>query len=373
MSVGTDGDPGAGAADIAGGDIAGRSAALLAAALAAVPRGDSEWADVVRIPAGEAQLGAARQHFPQDAEGPPHDYTQARDLYMDKYEFSNERWGRWVAGSAHVTDAERYGWSFVHELALSPATAAGVMQSVQGAEWWLPVRGAAWYAPEGLDSNVTARWDHPVVHVSHADAAAACAAAGGRLPTEDEWEYAARGGKRDRLYPWGNVLMTGSPKRHRANVWQGVPPYNNTAEDGCAWTCPAGALGPQNGWGLHHMAGNVWEWTATRWCPGAGPRTATDPARMPPSCPRPTPPPRTRTTPPSTPTPTPTPTPAGDVEWVKKGGSFLCHVTSCYRYRCAARDKNTADTSAYNVGFRCVYDDLPPGRRVAAAPAGNGN
>lgn len=359
--------------DAGSGGVKGSRAAVAAGAWQRTPSGKeaaahlppwSEWDAVVRIPAGSMQLGTATPHFAVDAEGPTYEYSLPADLWMDQYEVSIERFARWVVAAGWTSDAERFGWSFVHEGAVPAARQRDITQSVHGAEWWLPVHGAAWFAPEGPDSAVIGRWDHPVVHVSHADATAFCAAAGGRLPTDDEWEYAARGGKRERMYPWGNALMSTGGVRHRANVWQGSFPYNNTAEDGWTWAAPATALGPQNAWGLHHMAGNVWEWTATTWCPeddaaaGADPaaprRHRTDPARTPPDCGRRPASVRARQR-----------DDAGEVEWVKKGGSFLCHPSSCFRYRTAARHKNTANTSAYNLGFRCVYDSHPPGRPLA--------
>jgi formylglycine-generating enzyme len=327
--------------------------------------------------------------FAADGEAPTVKWALRADMWMDQHEVSIARWAGFVAATGFVSEAEKYGWSFVHELAVPPATLAGITQSVAGSEWWLPVTNATWRQPEGPESNVTWRWDHPVVHVSQRDAAAFCSWAGGRLPSENEWEYAARGGKAGRLFPWGNVLLPGSPAggeeegggagggRHRANIWQGKFPYNNTGDDGHLWAAPVDSFGPQNPWGLHHVSGNVWEWTSTLWCPqavqlvakGGGKEAPAGPSqeelarlvptRKAPECARLPPAQRRKME-----------EDPGEIDYVKRGGSFLCHKDSCYRYRVAARHKNTANSSAYNLGFRCVYDAPPPGRPVAGSGKG---
>ncbi|XP_035771748.1 formylglycine-generating enzyme isoform X2 [Neolamprologus brichardi] len=221
--------------------------------------------------------------------------------------------------------AEKFGDSFVFEGLLSEPVKSQVTQAVAAAPWWLPVKGASWRHPEGPDSNITDRLHHPVLHVSWKDAFAYCSWANKRLPTEAEWEYACRGGLKDRLYPWGNKL---NPKgQHFANLWQGDFPTHNSGEDGHIKTSPVMSF-PPNAFGLYDMVGNAWEWTADWWTV----HHTTDPQRN------------------------PTGPPSGK-DKVKKGGSYMCHKSYCYRYRCAARSQNTRDSSASNLGFRCVSQE----------------
>ena len=196
--------------------------------------------------------------------------------------------------------------------------------------WWRYVPGADWRHPEGPGSDIAGREDHPVVHVCWDDAVAFARWAGKRLPTEAEWEYAARGGLEGKRYVWGDEFRPEG--RWRVNNWQGQFPIGNTSEDGFPRTAPVGSF-PPNGFGLVDMAGNVWEWCADWYRPGypSGPRQ--DP-RGPDSSYDPNEP--------------------GIPKRVQRGGSFLCGDLYCTRYLPGARGKGATDSGASHVGFRCV-------------------
>lgn len=267
-----------------------------------------------------------REGFPADGEGPVRKVT-VHPFGIDRRAVSNARFAAFVAATGYVTDAERYGWSFVFGGLLPddfPET-----RGVAGATWWRQVFGADWRNPEGPQPSVEGRMDHPCVHVSWNDAVTYCAWAGTRLPTEAEWEYAARGGLEQRRYPWGDELVPDDG--YRCNIWQGTFPSHNTLEDGYLGTCPVDAF-PPNGYGLHNASGNVWEWCAD-WFDATfharGPRE--DPAGP----------------------------PFGRMKTIR-GGSYLCHDSYCNRYRVAARSSNSPDASTGNTGFRCAADVEPP-------------
>ncbi|XP_067855051.1 formylglycine-generating enzyme isoform X2 [Heptranchias perlo] len=216
---------------------------------------------MVLIPGGVFTMGTDNPGIPQDGEGPARK-AHIKQFYMDKYEVTNAEFERFVKAVGYTTEAETFGDSFVFEGLLSDKVKSSMTQAVAAAPWWLPVKAANWKHPEGPDSNITKRMDHPVVHVSWNNAVAYCTWAGKRLPTEAEWEYACRGGLENRLFPWGNRLQ---PKgQHYMNIWQGNFPYHNTAEDGHANTAPVTSF-PPNAYGLFNMVGNAWEWTSDWW------------------------------------------------------------------------------------------------------------
>lgn len=272
-----------------------------------VIHGGVEDVPMVDVPGGLALIGdESGWAYPEDGEAPVR-HTPVNGFRLDVHAVSNSRFTAFVDATGHVTSAERYGWSFVFGGALPddfPDT-----RGVVGAPWWRRVEGASWCHPEGPHSDLDGRADHPVVHVGADDAAAFAAWAGKRLPTEVEWEHAARGGSVT-TFPWGSELEPEG--RHLANVWQGDFPSRNTCEDGFFTTCPVHAF-PPNGYGLHNMIGNVWEWTADERTPGSGMR-------------------------------------------VLKGGSYLCHASYCRRYRPAARSSAAPTSSMGNAGFRCATD-----------------
>ena len=272
---------------------------------------------------GEFLMGnAGRLAYPADGEGPVR-RVRLDPFWIDECAVSNDAFARFAAATGHVTEAERFGWSFVFGGLLPddfPPTRA-----VVSAPWWRQVEGADWRQPEGPGSDLEGRMDHPVLHVSFNDAQAYCAWAGKRLPTEAEWEYAARGGLACAPFPWGDQLEPGG--EHRMNVFQGAFPGRNTCEDGYAGTCPVDAF-PANGYGLHEMTGNVWEWCADWFSPDF--HTV-----------------EKRTNPRG---------PQRGTHRSTRGGSYLCHESYCRRYRVSARNALTPDSATGNTGFRCVRD-----------------
>lgn len=283
-------------------------------------QGDTH-SDMALLPGASFLMGTNEPFLIKDGEFPARNVTLA-SFYIDLHEVSNAKFSAFVEATGYVTEAEKFGDSFVFEALISPEEKEKITQAVAQAPWWLPVKGASWRHPHGVDSSAEEAMDHPAVHVSWNDAVAYCRWRGGRLPTEAEWEYACRGGLSQRLFPWGNVAV---PKGvHRANIWQGEFPGDNTGEDGYLSTAPVSSYGP-NGYGLFNMVGNVWEWTGDWWNVHHDPRPSVNPKG-----------------------------PASGKDKVKKGGSYLCNEKYCYRHRCAARSQNTPDSSAGNLGFRCV-------------------
>lgn len=284
---------------------------------------------MVMIPGGSFRMGTDSDvGFPEDGEGP------ARDVHVDQYlidahAVTNAEFYQFVRATDYTTDAERYGWSYVFEDFVMDDDAdvrRGVARDVR---WWVAVDGANWLHPFGPGSSIEDRLDHPVVHVSYNDALAYCAWAGKRLPTEAEWEKAARGGLSGKRFPWGDELTPGG--EHRCNIWQGEFPDHNSAEDGYRFTAPVDAFEP-NEYGLYNVAGNVWEWSAD-WFSADYHTTDAYSLRN----------------------------PTGPLEGetrVTRGGSHLCHRSWCNRYRVAARSQNTPMSSTSNIGFRTVVD--PP-------------
>lgn len=274
------------------------------------------------IAGGTFLMGSEDPSFPSDGEGPVREVALGA-FAIDTCAVSNAQFAAFVAATRYTTEAERFGWSFVFAGLLPPDFPP--TQALAQAPWWRVVPGASWRRPEGLHSTIDDRADHPAVHLSWNDAMAYCVWSGLRLPTEAEWEYAARGGLVQRRYPWGDELTPGG--RHQCNIWQGRFPAENTGDDGYLGTAPVSAFAP-NGYGLHNMAGNVWEWCADLFSPTFhrdGPRV------------------------------NPAGPPAGQAR-VIRGGSYLCHASYCNRYRVAARSSNTPDSSSGHTGFRCVRD-----------------
>ena len=275
--------------------------------------------DSVLLDGGEFMMGTdSRDGYPRDGEGPVH-RVRLSPFGIDPHAVTNDRFAAFVEATGYVTDASSYGWSFVFG-GLLPDNFEDT-RGVADAPWWRQVHGADWRHPEGPQSDLSGRGDHPVVHVSWNDAQAFCAWSGTRLPTEAEWEYAARGGLAGHHFPWGDELEPDG--EHRMNVFQGTFPGHNTCADGYAGTAPVDAFAP-NGYGLHNVTGNVWEWCADWFDPRYYAASSVDDP----------------------------PGPAAGTHRVMRGGSYLCHASYCSRYRVDARSANEPDSSTGNLGFR---------------------
>lgn len=275
---------------------------------------------MVEIPGGEFLMGTnEKDGFPADGEGPVRK-VKVNSFLIDRFAVTNEEFKRFVEETNYVTEAEQFGWSFVFHLFI-PKTL--IATRVPQTPWWLGVEGANWFQPEGPGSSIEGRLDHPVIHVSWNDANAYCKWAGKRLPTEAEWEYAARGNLEQKKYPWGDDLTPGGV--HQCNIWQGSFPEVNTKDDGYIGTAPAQSFF-ENGYGLYNVSGNVWEWCSDWFARSHHKKGGRENPKGPEN---------------------------GQTK-VMRGGSYLCHDSYCNRYRVAARTSNTPDSSTGNIGFRCA-------------------
>lgn len=323
--------------------------AVSTAADSIVASGNNSYDGMVKIPGGDFLMGAA------DKEGRPDEYPQhavhVDGFYMDATEVTNAMFSQFVKATGYVTTAERKpDWEELKKQ-LPPGTpkpadsllvAASLVftppsQPIQlndVSQWWRWVKGADWKHPQGPGSSIKGKENLPVVHVSWDDAMAYAKWAGKRLPTEAEWEWAARAGLTNKPFTWGTEpVENGKPK---ANIWQGHFPDRNTTTDGFARVAPVKSFGA-NAYGLYDIAGNVWEWCSDwyrsdsyaqagskKLVNPAGPAASYDPEE-------PTVPKR-----------------------VVRGGSFLCHASYCASYRVSARMKTSPDTGLEHTGFRCV-------------------
>jgi formylglycine-generating enzyme len=297
---------------------------------------------MVWIPPGRFAMGSDHKPF---IDARPIHTVELDGFFMDQTPVTNEQFARFVRETGFVTVAERKpdpkNFPGVPPEAVVPGSLvfrfpSGPVRPEEVSRWWHYVPGACWKAPEGPGSGLAGRERHPVVHVCCDDAAAYAKWAGKRLPTEAEWEYAARGGLTQKPYAWGDDFRPGN--KFMANTWQGRFPNANTAEDGWERTAPVGQY-PPNGFGLVDMAGNVWQWCADWYRPDAYRRSS---ARNP-----------------QGPSDSFDPREPGVRKRVQRGGSFLCTDQYCSRYMPGGRGKGAIGTGTSHVGFRCVM--TPPG------------
>ncbi len=295
------------------------------------------------IPGGTFRMGS-QDFYPE--ESPVHEVS-VDAFWMDTHAVTNAQFKRFVEATGYVTLAERPAnaddYPGANPELLVPSSAVfqrttGPVDTSNPYNWWTYVAGADWRHPRGKGSSLQGLWSHPVVHVAFEDAAAYAKWAGKELPSEAEWEFAARGGLEDAAYAWGDEFTPGG--KMMANTWQGEFPWQNLLEDGHEWTAPVGSF-PPNGYGLYEMAGNVWEWT-TDWyqehgqiqrscCTPHNPRGGAQENSYDPRAPEVRIPRR-----------------------VMKGGSYLCAPNYCHRYRPAARMAQPVDTATCHLGFRCI-------------------
>ena len=300
------------------------------------------------VPGGTFLMGSDR-HYPEEA---PTHRVRVDPFAIDRHLVTNAEFRRFVEATGHVTFAEiapdprDYPGALpemLHPSSLVFVNPGHRVDLNDMRNWWVFVRGADWRHPYGPQSSLDDLDDHPVVHVAYPDAEAYAAWAGKALPSEAEWEFAARGGLEGAEFPWGNDA---TPGRYMANYWQGEFPWKNSAADGYEGTSPVGAF-PANAYGLYEMVGNTWEWTADWYQPrhpeekqkacciphnprGGQEHDSFDPRQPNIRIPR----------------------------KVLKGGSHLCAENYCYRYRPSARFPQPIDTSTCHVGFRCVVREM---------------
>lgn len=280
----------------------------------------------VLIPKGSFIFGTDEPLVADDGEEPAREAILSNDYYIDAYEVSNSEFWIFTQEKKYKTEAETFGNSYVFDMCLDKEILEAATQMVQVAPWWIMIDGAVWNHPEGPKSDLKGRWEYPAVHISFNDATAFCKWAGKRLPTEAEWERAARGNLVSKHFPWGDDLVLNG--EYRANYWQGKFPEDDEGKDGFKYkTCPVNEIGEQNDFGVYNMIGNVWEWTADTFARYHDHEPKVNPSGSP-----------------------------RGTDKVKKGGSFLSDEEHSYRIRNAARHHNSPDSSTNDMGFRCARD-----------------
>ncbi|KAF1423537.1 Inactive C-alpha-formylglycine-generating enzyme 2, partial [Spheniscus magellanicus] len=274
---------------------------------------------MVQLPGGKFQMGSSSLER-RNEEGPVRE-VMVKPFAIDKYPVTNRDFREFVREKKYKTEAEAFGWSFVFEDFLSEDLKKKVTQKLESAPWWLPIEKAFWRQPSGPGSSIKDRLDYPVLHVSWNDAQAFCAWKGKRLPAEEEWEFAARGGLEQRVYPWGNKFQP-----NRTNLWQGDFPRGDTAEDGYHGVSPVAAFPPQNNYGLYDLLGNTWEWTVSEYLtPGLSSRQHAQNMQV-----------------------------LRGASWIDTADGSANH-----KARVTTRMGNTPDSASDNLSFRCAAD-VPP-------------
>lgn len=297
----------------------------------APPLSDPRTRDMVRVPSGSFRMGSDRFY----REERPVRRAEVNAFWIDVYPVTNAQFATFVAATGYVTSAEREPDRALYPDADPALLVPGSLVFTQPERpvslrdhraWWAYVPHASWRHPYGPDSSIEQLAEHPVVHVSHEDACAFAAWCGKALPTEAEWERAARGGLEDKTYPWGDEFAPDG--QLRANIWLGQFPWQNLKQVGCERTTAVKSF-PPNAYGLYDMVGNVWEWTCSSYASHAGSGACCGGDSQVPS----------------------------EERRTVKGGSHLCAPNYCLRYRPAARQGQTVDTSTSHIGFRCVVRD----------------
>ena len=270
-----------------------------------------DYSTMAKIPAGPFSMGTNNAlAYPADGEGPKRT-IDLDEFWIDKSAVTNQNFADFVESTGYTTEAEILGWSFVPKSLISESNSELLLGKSTSTPWWVAVKGANWRQPLGPSSSYLDLQEHPVVQVSWDDANAFAHWNGKRLPTEAEWEKAARGGSENTLYPWGDELNIDG--EYTCNIWQGEFPEFNSGDDGYLGTAPVNSFKP-NGYGLFNVCGNVWEWCSDWWS-------------------------------------------QADKSKVIKGGSFLCNDSYCNRYRLSARTFQPTNSPTAHIGFRCVVDE----------------
>lgn len=302
--------------------------------------GDARTQGMARIPAGSFSMGSESFYREERPVRP----ASVEAFWIDLHPVTNAQFEAFVAATGYITLAERAPDPALYPDADPALLTAGSLVFIKPdhpvglrdhRQWWAYVPGACWRHPAGPHSSIVGRERHPVVHIGHADAEAYAAWAGKSLPTEAEWEFAARGGLDNAIYPWGDDPVPDG--QIMANTWQGCFPWENLAEDGYEGTSPVGTY-PANGYGLYDVVGNVWEWTSSPYLPSHERIEGQAEIETKACC-------------------TPSSASDRDARLTVKGGSHLCAPNYCLRYRPSARQGQTLDTSTSHIGFRCVLRD----------------